>query len=479
MSHRPSSLLLASFCGALVLCLLSPLRADPPPAVEEQPDGVVLTTADGLLKVQVCTENIVRIAFSKDPAFFTHPSLMLDPKRTDGALWTVDADADHATVKTAKLQVRVALPSGTVSFLDASGGAILAEAPGGRTLESAQIEGEPTSHVGQVWQANDDESLYGMGEHHLGLVDIKVYDLDLWQHNGSAAIPFLMSSRGYGILWDNASFTRFGDRRQPEDIPPSELLDADGNPGGLSATYFTGPDYKLRVATRTESVLDVKPVHGERTSNSALFPGLPEGNLLVRWDGFIVPAQGGDHTFHAYSDGGIKVWIDGRLVINHWRQSWLPWKDEARVSLTAGQRTPVRIEWTKDTGAPTFRFRWKTPAPSPDTSIWSEAGAGVDYYFVYGPELDDVIAGYRHLTGPAPMMPQWAYGLWQSRQRYKAAQESIDVVRGYRERHIPFDNIVQDWFYWPRTGWGSHGFDSDRFPDPAGWVDSSTRCTPT
>jgi alpha-D-xyloside xylohydrolase len=468
---RPFPLLPAA-CAALFLSLLPAVRADLPQAVEDQPDGVIVTTGDGVLKVQVCSENIVRIAWAKDRSFFGHPSLMLDPRRTDGALWTVDAADDHATVRTARLQVRVELPSGTVSFLNPGGDPILAETPGGRTLEPAQVEGVPTEHVGQVWQACPDESLYGMGEHQLGLVDIKGHDLDLWQHNGSAAIPFLLSSRGYGILWDNNSYTRFGDLRQPEDIPPSELLDADGNPGGLSAAYYTGPDYRLRVATRTESVLDVKPVRGERTSNSAIFPGLPDGNLRVRWDGFLAPAQGGDHSFHAYSDGGIKVWIDGRLIMNHWRQSWLPWKDEARVPLVAGQRYRIRIEWTKDTGSPTFRFRWKTPSASPDTSLWSEAGGGVDYYFVYGPGLDEVIAGYRHLTGPAPMMPQWAYGLWQSRQRYNTARESLDTVRGFRDRHIPFDNIVQDWFYWPRTAWGSHEFDTDRFPDPSGWVDS-------
>ncbi len=466
----PRSVLAA--CGALSLALISPLRADLPQAVQEQPDGVIVATPEGALRIQVCAENVVRIACAKDPAFFSHQSLMLDPKRTDGALWAIDATEDHATVKTAKLQVRVELPAGTVSFLDASGAAILAESPGGRTLEPAQVEGIPTQHVGQLWQAPADESLYGFGEHHLGLVDIKGYDLDLWQHNGSAAIPFLVSSRGYGILWDNNSHSRFGDLRQPEDIPASELLDAEGSPGGLSAAYYTGADYKVRVATRTESAIDFNPGHGERMSNSAIFPGLPPGNLRVQWDGFLAPAQSGDHAFHAYSDGGIKVWVDGRLIMNHWRQSWLPWKDEAKVRFEAGKRYPIRIEWTKDTGAPTFHFKWKTPSPSTDTSIWSESGAGIDYYFVYGPAIDDVIAGYRHLTGPAPMMPRWAFGLWQSRQRYTTAQESLDIVKGFRDRQIPFDNIVQDWFYWPRTGWGSHEFDPDRFPDPAGWVDA-------
>jgi alpha-D-xyloside xylohydrolase len=122
----------------------------------------------------------------------------------------------------------------------------------------------------------------------------------------------------------------------------------------------------------------------------------------------------------------------------------------------------------------TVQLLWKTPSPhatSPQsTSLWSEVGDGIDYYFVYGPALDKVVAGYRRITGPAPMIPRWALGLWQSRQRYETAKASLDVVDGFRSRGIPFDNIVQDWFYWKEDTWGSHEFDKTRFPDPDGWV---------
>ncbi len=71
----------------------------------------------------------------------------------------------------------------------------------------------------------------------------------------------------------------------------------------------------------------------------------------------------------------------------------------------------------------------------------------------------------RTLTGRAAMMPSWAFGLWQSRQRYETAQESLDVVKEFRARQIPFDNIVQDWQYWTIDTWGSHEFDPTRFPE--------------
>ena len=68
------------------------------------------------------------------------------------------------------------------------------------------------------------------------------------------------------------------------------------------------------------------------------------------------------------------------------------------------------------------------------------------------------------------MMPRWAFGLWQSRERYKTAAESVDVLDGFRKRGIPIDIIVQDWQYWRPDQWGSHEFDPARFPDPARWV---------
>lgn len=93
-----------------------------------------------------------------------------------------------------------------------------------------------------------------------------------------------------------------------------------------------------------------------------------------------------------------------------------------------------------------------------------------DYYYIAGADADDVIAGYRRLTGKAQVMPRWAMGFWQSRERYKTQKEMLTALREFRERHIPLDNIVLDWSYWPEDAWGSHEFDVARFPDPKGMV---------
>jgi alpha-D-xyloside xylohydrolase len=102
--------------------------------------------------------------------------------------------------------------------------------------------------------------------------------------------------------------------------------------------------------------------------------------------------------------------------------------------------------------------------------IRSEAGAGVDYDFIYGPDLDQVIAGYRQLTGDTPLMPRWMWGLWQSRERYASQAELLDVGARYRDLGAPLDVVVQDWQYWRPGQWGSHEFDPSRYPDPKAMI---------
>ena len=81
-----------------------------------------------------------------------------------------------------------------------------------------------------------------------------------------------------------------------------------------------------------------------------------------------------------------------------------------------------------------------------------------------------MISGYRKLTGKAPIVPKWALGFWQSRERYRTQEQLVGVVKEYRKRNIPLDNIVLDWQYWEDPKWGSHEFDRSRFPDPEGMV---------
>ena len=97
-------------------------------------------------------------------------------------------------------------------------------------------------------------------------------------------------------------------------------------------------------------------------------------------------------------------------------------------------------------------------------SFTSEAGTGVDYYFMYSGSADGVIAQMRHLTGNVPMFPLWTYGFWQSKERYKTATETESIVDQYRALQVPLDGIIQDWQYWGSNYlWNAMDFLSEDF----------------
>ena len=450
-------------------------------------DGIRLRLPSGTLALEVRDPHTIRVQFTRSTRFFDRNDFVEVSPSPPHTPFTVRNEKTAIFLRTASLQARVQLPTGTVSFLDLKGEPILSES--GRSLQAATVQGEKTFHVHQTWKPNAQESLYGLGQRSMGPLDIKGIDLDLWQRNSFVVVPFLTSSRGYGLFWNNPSYTRFGDLRKAVDIPADQLEDVDGKSGGLTGSYYSGRNFDRLVATRTDSTTDFpnrvsgsdgKGFPGGKTpvlsqgnrDNKAIHPDLPNGDISVRWEGFILPRVTGDYLFDGYSNGGIRLFVNGKLVVDHYRQSWLPEKDVAKVRLVKGQKAKIKLEWVKDQGADTMVFRWKTPAPSSDTSLWSEVGDGIDYTFVFGPSLDRVIKGYREITGRATMPPKWAFGLWQSRQRYETQQQSLDVIDGFRKRGIPFDNIVQDWFYWEKDKWGSHQFDPARFPDPVGWIKS-------
>ena len=97
-------------------------------------------------------------------------------------------------------------------------------------------------------------------------------------------------------------------------------------------------------------------------------------------------------------------------------------------------------------------------------SFTSEAGQGIDYYFMYGGSADGVIAQMRYLTGDVPMFPLWTYGFWQSKERYKTAAETESIVDQYRALQVPLDGIIQDWQYWGSNYlWNAMDFLSEDF----------------
>ncbi len=107
--------------------------------------------------------------------------------------------------------------------------------------------------------------------------------------------------------------------------------------------------------------------------------------------------------------------------------------------------------------------------------VWFEACDYLSYYIIYGPSIDRVIAGYRWLTGKAVMLPRYAFGYWQSKERYASQEEIVSIAKTFREKKIPIDIIVQDWKYWGDYGWNAFKFDEKYYPNPKEMVEEMHR----
>jgi alpha-D-xyloside xylohydrolase len=105
------------------------------------------------------------------------------------------------------------------------------------------------------------------------------------------------------------------------------------------------------------------------------------------------------------------------------------------------------------------------PGFNEQTRWTSEVGNRVSFFVIAGRTTDEIYEGYRKLTGATPMLPKAAYGFIQCKQRYITQEELLAVAKGYRERHLPLDVLVVDWFYY--TKMGQFDMDPVKWPDPA------------
>jgi alpha-D-xyloside xylohydrolase len=291
-------------------------------SVQKDADGITLKMKPGTLRLRVFSPRVVEVVYSRDDSLPQSKSLAVirQPARSR---WKLAEKADEVSLGTEELTVRVNRASGAVGFYDKGGKPVLEEkADGGKSLTPVRIGGLDTLRSEQAFALPPDEAIFGLGQHPDSPMNYHGAKLHLQQENRIVGVPVLLSSRGYGVLWDNPAVT----------------------------------------------------------------------------------------------------------------------------DVDAGATEPSLLSWT------------------------SEAADAIDYYFIFGPEPDRVIAAYRDLTGAAPMFPEWAWGFWQCRERYSTEEELLGVVAEYRKRQIPLDGIIQDWQYWPQGGWGSHEFDAKRYPDPTGMV---------
>ncbi|MDJ1433673.1 glycoside hydrolase family 31 protein [Halostagnicola sp. A-GB9-2] len=323
-------------------------------AIRTEPDGPLVRTDEGMLKLQVIDDAIVRVVVGDDESI-TDPSTnspMIVEQPAHRPDWSVSETATTVTLETATLRVEMAKETCALTWRDIDGTLLVREPEtGGKERNPVDVESmagenavtpletlERRGYSTKLELEFDDEALYGLGQHDDGVSNYRGNAQYLYQHNTKVSMPVLVSTRGYGILWDSYSLSTFHDDQH--------------------GSYF-----------------------------------------------------------------------------------------------------------------------------------WSECVDEFDFYFVYGPEFDSIVSGFRELTGEATMLPKWSYGYIQSKERYETSTELLEVVDEYREREVPIDCIVQDWQYWPDSTesdpdfeewggpdgdwgrWGQKSFEPDRFPNPDALTD--------
>lgn len=367
--------------------------------IEKTANGITVRSASETLHIGVCSPTVIHVVASA-AAETPKPIVPVVIRPCGGASFAVTSTATTVSVTTTALKIDVDRGTNSVRFLTANGDRVLSEqAKGGRELTPVDIQGTQAYQVLQRFLLSPGESLYGLGQHQEGFFDVRDIPVRLLQANTNIAVPFLISTKGYGLLWNNPSLTDFN--------PATEAIPLDATGAG---TFHTGPA-------------------GE-------YGFLLTGNYRRK----------------------LRLAVNEKVIIDL-ANMWVPESAGAKIHLDANSTYRVLAE----SGGDTHLF---VRRPSDTMAFSSEAGESVDYYFMYGPQPSKVISEYREFTGSAPLLPRWAYGFWQCRERYSSQQQILDTATDFRSRKIPVDVLVQDWQYWGKYGWNAMRFDEASYPNP-------------
>jgi alpha-D-xyloside xylohydrolase len=290
---------------------------NPVTATHREPDGLTLTLRTGSLRLQVCTDSIVRVRYSPTGNFPDTKDPVVIKQSWPAAPFETTSTEKVITLTTARLRLIISPTDANITYQDLNKQSLISDGP--RKMDPVTVNGEQAHNAEDVFKIyGSEEAFYGLGQHQAGVWNYRGESVDLSQENTQIAVPLLLSSKGYGIFWNNDSVSKVNNR-------------------------------------------------------------------------FI-------HYLY----------------------------------------------------------------------VSSKVADAIDYYFLYGPDFDRIIQAYRTLTGAAPMYGKWAYGFWQCKNKYTSQQQILGVAHKYRDLHIPLDNIVQDWFWWTRTG--EFVFNKN-YPDARGMID--------
>ena len=388
------------------------------------------TPADcGVLSVVPIAEGALRVRCAPQSAP-APPNLVLLHQESN-VRFSLRRSTDFLTLATSKLTATLNRKTGVLRFSDAKGRVLLEESPGGRRVRPSTIQGQPTLIAEERFRAPADEHIFGSGQFQDGFLDIRDVPRRLTQVNTQIAIPFLFSSKGYGLLWHNYGLT---------DLNPTT--------NRLELARETVGNTTTDAVTTTDGTRNVR-----RTA--AVFIGDFETGAAGRHAMMLDVGQAMARRYH--------VEIDGNTVVD-FANTWLPPTTSWFLELKPGKHH-VRVEGgTSDRPV----LSWRPSAA--ETVLQSPVSDGIDYVVFAGSSGDEIIGAYRAVIGDVPLFPLWAYGFIQCRERYTSSDDILENAREFRERKLPMDVIVQDWQYWGKYGWNAMQWDEAHYPDPAGLV---------
>lgn len=380
-----------------------------------------------LSELHVCSEGIFRVVHRPTADPLTKVSLIVADDWAPVEFSTHIAASGDVHVETARIVAVYSAEDGTVSFTDKSSGElVLREA--GHSLTAIQDLGLGTFQVEQSWAVSADEGLYGGGEYQTGFLNFRNAPIQMIQYNTQAIVPFFWSTAGYGLLWDNYAWSFLNP-------PESALVPLSTTPsqGSVSFSPVADGDHFFYLGRPA-------PKQGET----------PLWNGGDNPDAFVRLADPSGRT----------------IVVQDWQKA-----ANFPQSMTGVARGLKKgVVYRVDYGWPMSNFGLYVQGPEyGKTKLWSAVGDAVDYYFVAAKSGDEAVAGYRTLTGAAPLYAKWVFGFWQCREHYATQAEVLEAAHGFRNRSIPVDAIVQDWHYWGNLGWGPQ-WDKTIYPDPAAMV---------
>ncbi|MCA0364449.1 MAG: glycoside hydrolase family 31 protein [Bacteroidetes bacterium] len=416
----------------LILLLLIPVLAYNQEYISysKQSDGLKVIFKEGMLSITPYTEHSVRVKFEKEGISENHDFVIIDKPKIPK--FSVNENQKSLSLLTETINITLEKKSGQLIFSKKNGEVFLSEKIGGRLIKEASLNGEKCLEITQTFDSPQDERLFGLGQFQDGFFNLKNIPRKLIQVNSQIAIPFLISSKGYGLLWNQYGITYF-------------------NPANISIPLF-----KKDSTDKEKKEADVTTTSGTQRMRQQQAEYL--GKFSIEKDGYysFFLDLGNMESRHF-------LMIDDIVQIDQ-SNLWLPPAVGKLIYLKAGEHS-VKIN-CKSSNVPSLAYQ----KVSNETVFSSPNAKSLDYFVFSGENSDEIISEYRNLTGTVPMLPKWAFGFWQCRERYTSGKHLVETVKEFRNRNLPMDVIVQDWQYWGKYGWGVPKFDETHYPEPENFI---------